>query len=152
MSDTTGKKTKPRGKVTKLRAALTFNGETRKAIVFRPFTIGDLVRWKAGEFSSIFNLMEEVSGWSRDQIEAIEFPDAAAVIENFMIHLPEEIRNDVQDGIIPVSSTPTPPQPGPDNGSLETEASEHGGGYGSETSPNGEGSDGRSVLERSEAP
>jgi hypothetical protein len=72
-------------------------------ISFGPWKLDYTFGWKAGRWPSILKLMVALSEHKDEQIiRELREPDATRVLNAFMDLLPEDIRVDLRDGIIPV--------------------------------------------------
>lgn len=71
-------------------------------ITFAPVTAELMWRWEDGRIEGVIGLMCELSGWSRDWIGAIQYPDYDYVVQEFMGHLPQRLRNMIAAGEIPM--------------------------------------------------
>ena len=72
-------------------------------IVFQPVTASVMWRWEDGQIDGVIGLLCELSGWSRDWLGAMPYPDYEFVIEEFMAHLPDRLRSSIANGQIPMS-------------------------------------------------
>jgi hypothetical protein len=81
-------------------------------IVFAPVTAELMWRWEDGKVDGVVGLMCELSGWSRDWIGAIQYPDYEYVVQEFMAHLPARLRTSIANGEIPlIADEPEGPKP-----------------------------------------
>lgn len=77
-------------------------------IVFAPVTASVMWRWEDGQIDGVIALLCELSGWSRDWLGAMPYPDYEFVIEEFMAHLPDRLRRSIAEGRIPMVMATAP--------------------------------------------
>ena len=88
-------------------------GQMIDKIVLSPIRFGDALRWGEGEFKTSFDLLAELAGVDNAIIRSLRYPDADRVMAAFISMLPQDLRDDIASGRIPVKPKPEPRQPEP---------------------------------------
>jgi len=92
------------GRTIELFIPFELDGKTVDRITLSPFRFGDMLRWTEGEFKNSFALLVEMSGVSEGVIRNLRYPDADRMMEAFLAMLPNDLRDDIANGRIPVAS------------------------------------------------
>lgn len=71
-------------------------------IEFGPVEFDVTLRWTEGKFPSPVALMAELAGVEEMVIRKIRYPDLPRVMADFLLHVPPEIRADIESGALPV--------------------------------------------------
>lgn len=79
-----------------------------KAIMF-----DHTLRWQQGAFASSLALLAALSGENETTLRMIRYPDVDRVLGAMMEMLPEVIRTDITNGVIPKAAEPAPMANGP---------------------------------------
>lgn len=93
-------------------------GREIKTIHLKPTTLDHRMRWRRGEYANSMSLLAELSGETEVVLLGIRDPDVDRVLDVMMAMLPAEMRDDIDRGAIPQSTSPpasrptTPPGPG----------------------------------------
>ena len=80
-------------------------------IVLSPIRFGDALRWGEGEFKTSFELLAELAGVDDTVIRSLRYPDADRVMEAFISMLPQDLRDDIASGRIPIKPKSQPREP-----------------------------------------
>ncbi len=79
-------------------------------IDLKPVTWDHLDRWESGQFSGPLQLLAELCGRSDIELKFLTYPDVDRVMQEYMLHLPQTIRDAIAGGKIPTYRGP-PPEP-----------------------------------------
>jgi hypothetical protein len=88
-----------------------YNGKRVDTITFGPFKFGHLLLWQDRHWESMIALMTELAGVDEAVLRELRYPDADRVMEVFMSHLPEEVRDDIGQGAVPLMMRKVEPEP-----------------------------------------
>jgi hypothetical protein len=136
------------GRVIELFIPFTHAGKKYEVIKLKAVMLDHTLRWQQGAFRTSLALLAALSGENETTLRMLRYPDVDRVLGAMMDMLPEAIRNDIAQGVIPQA------QPGviSPNGSRaaggETSSPSLGGETGSVsmTAPAPERSDDNSVT------
>jgi hypothetical protein len=82
-------------------------GEKRELVrfaVIRPMMLGQSIRWLEGEYATAVELLSEMLGWPLEKTKLLRYPDADFVFESFLAMVPENVRQDIAQGIVPLQA------------------------------------------------
>lgn len=105
------------GRVVQLYIPFEHNGKKIESITLSPLKLGHVLQWNEGYWPNMIALLVSVANVDEVVLRELRYPDADRVMESFLTLLTPEIRNDLQEGRIPVKQAA--PQPTPTNGSGE---------------------------------
>jgi hypothetical protein len=115
------------GRTVQLFIPFEHGGKTIFEIVLSPFRFGDTLRWGEGEFPTSLALLTELAGVDEAVIRDLRYPDVDRVMSAFIDMLPQDLRDDIANGRVPVKrgqatpaepATPTPPAEPYDEGTV----------------------------------
>jgi len=97
-------KSKLGGTTVELFIPYEVDGKQITEVVIAPFCFDHTLRWMQGKFgeSAALTLMVEVTGLTERQLRQLRYPDTDRVQQEFMRMLPDDIRNDITNGKVPV--------------------------------------------------
>lgn len=76
-------------------------GRKIEAVTLKAVCFDHLLRWQRGQFQSSLALLVALSGESEAVIRMLRYPDTDRVLDAMMGMLPEAIRTDITNGVIP---------------------------------------------------
>lgn len=79
-------------------------GQEITEITLAPVTLETFTRWQEGRFETALALLADLAGLPLTTVQQIRYPDADRVMAEFGYHLPLVIREDVENGRIPIPS------------------------------------------------
>jgi hypothetical protein len=90
------------GRTVHLFIPFDYNGKRVDSITFSAFKFGHLLLWQDRRWHSMVDLMTELAGVDEAVLRELRYPDADRVMEAFMSNIPQEIRNDIAEGNVPL--------------------------------------------------
>jgi hypothetical protein len=97
-----------------------WQGKRVEAIVLRPSTLDDQLRWQEGFFPNAIALLAELAGLDETTVRQVRFPDAEMVEVAFMDHIPRLIAEDIRNGRNPADINPRDrPPPAAQSGAVD---------------------------------
>jgi hypothetical protein len=90
------------GRTVELYIPFDFNGKRIDSITFSALRFGHVLRWSAGEYKTMMDLMVEMSGVEVNVIRELRYPDAERVVETFLSLMTPELRDNIATGQVPV--------------------------------------------------
>jgi hypothetical protein len=90
------------GRTVELYIPFDFNGKRIDSISFGALRFGHVLRWNAGEYKTMMDLMVEMSGVEINVIRELRYPDTERVVETFMSMMTPELRDNIANGQVPV--------------------------------------------------
>jgi hypothetical protein len=72
-----------------------------RRVTIAPISLDQSIRWSEGGFKNAVELLSEMIGWPVEQTRQLRYPDVDRVFEQFLIMVPESVRADVAEGIVP---------------------------------------------------
>jgi len=94
------------GRTVHLFIPFEYNGKRVDSITFSAFKFGHLMLWQDRRWQSMIELMTELAGVDEAVLRELRYPDADRVMEAFMSNIPQEIRNDIVQGNVPLKRPP----------------------------------------------
>jgi len=93
------------GRTVHLFIPFEYNGKKIDSITFGAFKFGHLLLWQDRHWPSMIGLMTELAGVDEAVLRELRYPDADRVMEAFMANIPQEIRNDIATGNVPLKES-----------------------------------------------
>lgn len=90
------------GRTIQLFIPFEFNGQKYESVTLSPLRFGHVLGWNEGKWATTIALLVEMSGLEDNVLRELRYPDADRVMESFMTMLTPEMRNDVENGRIPI--------------------------------------------------
>jgi hypothetical protein len=108
------------GRTVHLFIPFEYNGKKVDSITFAPFKFGHLLLWQDRHWPSMIALMTELAGVDEAVLRELRYPDADRVMEAFMANIPQEIRDDIGGGRVPLKTEPAPTEAAEETDEEET--------------------------------
>lgn len=89
------------GRLIELLIPFEFQGRKIEQIALKPICFDHMLRWQQGAFQSSLALLVALSGENEATLRMVRYPDADRVLAAMMEMLPDAIRTDITNGVIP---------------------------------------------------
>jgi hypothetical protein len=98
------------GRTVHLFIPFEYNGKRVDTITFAAFKFGHLLLWQERHWPNMIALMTELAGVDEAVLRELRYPDADRVMEAFMANIPQEVRDDIGGGMVPLMSRKEEPE------------------------------------------
>lgn len=94
------------GRTIELLIPYEHQGRKIEVIHLKPIMFDHMLRWQQGAFASSLVLLVAISGETESTLRMLRYPDVDRVLDAMMSMLPDAIRQDIVNGVIPKGPAP----------------------------------------------